>query len=102
VENLCGYTQDDPAVPLLTEAAIAGTAVDLRSANAAAAWFAAVNAAAHSEICAILDERLITERELLQPLSSLRLQIGAPAVLRKVDHCPASGTPRPATPCRPG
>ena len=34
----------------------------------------------------IPDERLIVERELLQPLPSLRLQIGAPSVLRKVDR----------------
>lgn len=87
VENLCGYTQRDLAVPLLTEAAIAGRGVDLRAANAAARlWCAEVNAAMHSEICAIPDERLLVERELLQPLPSLRLQIGAPSVLRKVDR----------------
>jgi transposase len=87
VENLCGYAQRDLAVPLLTEAAIAGTRVDLRAANAAAqGWCVEVNAAVHSEICAVPDERLIIERELLQPLPSLRLQIGAPAVLRKVDR----------------
>jgi transposase len=87
VENLCGYAQRDLAVPLLTEAAIAGRGVDLRAANtAAAAWCAEVNAAMHSEICAIPDERLIVERGLLQPLPSLRLQIGAPSVLRKVDR----------------
>ena len=87
VENLCGYAQRDLAVPLLTEAAIAGTAVDLRSANAAAkAWCIEVNAAEHSEICAVPDERLSIERELLQPLPSLRLQIGAPSVIRKVDR----------------
>lgn len=87
VENLCGYAQRDLAVPLLTEAAIAGTTVDLRSANAAAkAWCVEVNAATHSEICAVPDERLSIERELLQPLPSLRLQIGAPSVIRKVDR----------------
>ena len=32
------------------------------------------------------DDRLIVERELLQPLPSLRLQIAAPSVLRKVDR----------------
>ncbi len=32
------------------------------------------------------DERLLIERELLGPLPSLRLQIGAPSVLRKVDR----------------
>ena len=61
--------------------------VDLRAANTAAtAWCAEVNAAVHSEICAVPDERLVIERELLQPLPSLRLQIGAPSVIRKVDR----------------
>lgn len=87
VENLCGYAQRDLAVPLLTEAAIAGRPVDLRTANAAArAWCAEVNAAVHSEICAVPDERLVIERELLRPLPSLRLQIGEPSVIRKVDR----------------
>ncbi len=87
VENLCGYAQRDLAVPLLTDAAIEDSGVDLRGANVAAkAWCAEVNAAVHSEICAVPDERLIIERELLQPLPSLRLQIGAPSVLRKVDR----------------
>ncbi len=87
MENLCGYSQRDLAVPLLTEAAIAGTTVDLRAANAAAkTWCLEVNAAVHSEIMAVPDERLGIERELLGPLPSLRLQIGAPSVLRKVDR----------------
>jgi Mu transposase-like protein len=87
VENLCGYSQRDLAVPLLTEAAIAGTTVDVRAANAAAkTWCLEVNAAVHSEIMAVPDERLLVERELLGPLPSLRLQIGAPSVLRKVDR----------------
>ncbi len=87
VENLCGYAQRDLAVPLLTQAAIDGTAVDVRAANiAAVAWYTEVNALMHSEICAVPDERLIIERELLQPLPSLRMQIGAPSVLRKVDR----------------
>lgn len=103
VENLCGYAQRDLAVPLLTEAAITGIAVDLRSANtAAAAWCAEVNAALHSEIAAIPDERLIAERELLQPLPSLRLQIGATSVLRKVDRlsCVRYGSARYSVPTR--
>ena len=84
---MCGYAQRDLAVPLLTQAAIDGRAVDLRAANAAAAaWCAEVNALVHSEICAVPDERLAVERELLQPLPSLRLQIGAPSVIRKVDR----------------
>ena len=87
VENLCGYAQRDLAVPLMTEAAIAGLPVDLRGANAAAsAWCGEVNAAVHSEICAVPDERLVIERDLLRPLPSLRLQIGAPSVIRKVDR----------------
>jgi transposase len=87
VENLCGYSQRDLAVPLLTEAAITGRPVDLRAANAAAqAWCLEVNAAVHTEIMAVPDEQLLLERELLGPLPSLRLQIGAPSVLRKVDR----------------
>lgn len=87
VENLCGYAQRDLAVPLLTQAAIDGSAVDVRIANTAArTWCAEVNAAVHSEICAVPDERLLIEREVLQPLPSLRLQIGAPSVMRKVDR----------------
>jgi hypothetical protein len=87
VENLCGYAERDLAVPLLTDAAITGTTLDVRAANVAAVtWCAEVNAAVHSEICAVPDERLLVERELLGPLPSLRLQIGAPAVLRKVDR----------------
>jgi hypothetical protein len=86
VENLCGYAQRDLAVPLLTEAAIAGAAVDMRAANTAArAWCGEVNALMHSEIMAVPDERLVIERELLGSLPSLRL-IGAPSVLRKVDR----------------
>ncbi|GAA1691052.1 hypothetical protein MMUR_55390 [Mycolicibacterium murale] len=69
VENLCGYARRDLAVPLLTEAAIAGRTVDLRAASIAAkTWCAEVNAAMHSEIQAIPDERLLAEHELLQPL----------------------------------
>jgi transposase len=87
VENLCGYAQRDLAVPLLTQAAIDGRAVDLRAANIAArTWCVEVNATVHSEICAVPEERLLIERELFRPLPSLRLQIGAPSVIRKVDR----------------
>ena len=80
-----------PGCAALIQAAIDGAAVDLRVANAAAeTWRAEVNAAVHSEICAVPDEQLIAEREVLQPLPSLRLQIGVPSVLHKVDRllCP--------------
>ncbi|GJO10217.1 hypothetical protein NJB18091_53330 [Mycobacterium marinum] len=103
VENLCGYAQRDLAVPLLTQSAIDGVPIDIRAANAAAtAWCAEVNATAHSEIQAIPDERLIAEREVLQPLPSLRLQIGAPSVLRKVDRlsCVRYGSARYSVPTR--
>ncbi|MCH9768888.1 MAG: IS21 family transposase [Actinomycetia bacterium] len=103
VENLCGYAQRDLAVPLLTQAAIDGLAVDIRAANTAAeAWCAEVNALAHSEIAAVPDERLIVERELLAPLPSLRLQIGAASVLRKVDRlsCVRYGSARYSVPTR--
>lgn len=103
VENLCGYAQRDLAVPLLTEAAMTGTAVDLRAANtAAAAWCAEVNAMLHSEIQAVPDERLIAERQVLQPLPSLRLQIGMPSVMRKVDRlsCVRYGSARYSVPTR--
>jgi transposase len=87
VENLCGYAQRDLAVPLLTQAAIDGAAVDVRAATAAAvAWCTEVNALMHSEIYAVPDERLLVEREVLQPLPSLQLRIGVPSVLRKVDR----------------
>lgn len=103
VENLCGYAQRDLAVPLLTEAAIARRPLDLRDANAAAqAWCIEVNAAVHSEICSIPDERLVIERDVLRPLPSLRLQIGAPSVLRKVDRlsCVRYGSARYSVPTR--
>jgi hypothetical protein len=59
---------------------------DLAAANAAAAaWCAEVNGAAHSEICAVPAERLVTEREMLAPLPSLRASIGK-IVTRKVDR----------------
>jgi len=103
VENLCGYAQRDLAVPLLTEAAVAGAQLDIRAANTAAGeWCAEVNAAMHTEIAAIPLKRLIVERELLQPLPSLRLQIGAAAVLRKVDRlsCVRYGSARYSVPTR--
>lgn len=48
------------------------------------------------------DERLISERQLLQPLPSLRLQIGAALVLRRVDRlsCVRYGSARYSVPSR--
>ena len=103
VENLCGYSQSDLAVPLLTEAAITGQPLDLRTLNEQArTWCAEVNAAVHSEISAVPDQRLAEERQLLKPLPSLRLEIGAGSVRRKVDRlsCIRYGSARYSVPTR--
>jgi hypothetical protein len=79
VENLVGYAKSDLMVPHAPFG-------DLSSANAAAAqWCAEVNRAVHSEICAVPAGRLVTERELLAPLPSLRASVGK-TVTRKVDR----------------
>ncbi|OCB11760.1 transposase [Mycobacterium intracellulare subsp. yongonense] len=103
VENLCGYAQSDLAVPLLTEAAIAGQPVDLRAANTAAQrWCAEVNTALHSDISAVPDDRLADERRVLGPLPSLRPEIGAASLRRKVDRlsCIRYGSARYSVPTR--
>ncbi len=77
--------------------------VSIAAANAAAVtWCAEVNAAVHSEICAVPDERLEVERELLAPLPSLRPEIGAASVTRKVDRlsCVRYGSARYSVPTR--
>lgn len=101
VENLVGYGKDDLLAPLLLDHAldhgsegvtidqsrvIAMVLADLTAANQrAVGWCMEVNAAVHSEICAVPAERLTRERELLTPLSSLRPSIGPPPVTRTVD-----------------
>jgi transposase len=95
VENLAGYAKTDLMVP---QAPFAG----LDSANAAAAaWCTEVNAAVHSEISAVPAERLVTERELLGPLPSLRASTGR-LVTRKVDRlsCVRFGSARYSVPAR--
>ena len=87
VENLVGYSQRDLAVPLLTEARLAGRRLDVHAANIAArAWCDEVNTVVHSQICAVPAERLMTEREVLSVLPSLRLNVGPEPVTRKVDR----------------
>ena len=56
----------------------------------------------HSETHAVPDERLIAEREVLGPLPSLRLEIGAPSATRKVDRlsCVRYGSARYSVPTR--
>lgn len=87
VENLVGYAKADLMVPLsLDDDPWKGPGSGLARVNArAATWCAEVNAATHSEICAIPTQRLETERGLLGPLPSLRLEVGPKPVARKVD-----------------
>jgi transposase len=68
--NLVGYAKADLMVPQVPFG-------DFAAANEAARqWCAEVNGAVHSEICAVPAERLVTERELLAPLPSLRASTG--------------------------
>jgi transposase len=95
VENLVGYAKRDLMIPQAPFG-------DLAAANtAAAAWCTEVNAAPHSEICAVPAERLVTERELLAPLPSLRASTGR-LVTRKVDRlsCVRFGSARYSVPVR--
>jgi len=95
VENLVGYAKRDLIVP--AEPSVA----DLAAANEAAArWCAEVNAAVHSEICAVPAQRLERERELLGELPSLRPEIGARPASRKVDKlsCVRFGSARYSVP----
>lgn len=98
VENLVGYGKDDLLRPLLLEHALetgasidesvvaATVLADLPAANEhATAWCSEVNAARHSETCAVPTQRLQAERELLTALPSLRASIGPAPVTRKVD-----------------
>jgi transposase len=69
VENLCGYVQTDLLIPALLEPEWP----DLAAANVAArTWCAEVNSQAHSEICAVPNERLLSESQVLRPLPSGR------------------------------
>jgi hypothetical protein len=77
VEHLVGYAKRDLLV--------GETFADLAAANAAAAGRCGeVNAAEHSEICAVPAQRLSAEQELLGRLPSLRPRLER-ATLRKVD-----------------
>ncbi|HEX8511068.1 MAG TPA: IS21 family transposase, partial [Propionibacteriaceae bacterium] len=96
VERLVGYAKQDLMVPQQPFG-------DLSSAStAAAAWCAEVNAVTHSEICAVPGDRLATEQPLLGVLPSLRLELGARPVTRKVDRlsCVRFGSARYSVPCR--
>jgi Integrase core domain len=96
VEHLVGYAKRDLMVPQQPFD-------DHRTANeAAAVWCAEVNAVTHSEIHAVPAERLAVEQPLLGVLPSLRLELGARPVTRKVDRlsCVRFGSARYSVPCR--
>jgi transposase len=79
VEALVRYAKSDLVVPAEDFGG------DLALANTAAvAWCGEVNAARHSEIAAVPDQRLAVERDVLRALPSLRpsMRVG---VARKVD-----------------
>ncbi len=79
VENLVGYAKRDLVIPAQGWRSI-------EAANEAArVWCAEVNGQIHSEIAAVPETRLATERALLRPLPSLRPAI-APVTTRKVDR----------------
>ena len=98
VENLVGYAKRDLMVPAEL------TAADLAAANTAATgWCTEVNAAVHSEICAVPAERLRQELELLGGLPSLRPEgVGVKPIARKVDRlsCVRYGSARYSVPNR--
>ena len=79
VEHLVGYAKHDLLIP-----SDGWSSID-EANEAARAWCAEVNAAVHSEIAAIPEVRLATERTLLRPLPSLRPAI-APVTARTVDR----------------
>jgi transposase len=79
VENLVGYAKRD----LMTPEELSSR--DLRRANELARdWMEEVNAAEHSEICAVPRERLEVELELLGRLPQLRANTGT-VIYRTVD-----------------
>ena len=70
VENLVGYAKRDLVIPGAPWSSI-------EAANEAAiAWCAEVNGRIHTEIAAVPADRLLTERQLLRSLPSLRLSLG--------------------------
>jgi transposase len=97
VENLVGYAKRDLIVPEQLSVS------ELAGANTAAAmWCDEVNSVEHSEICAVPAVRLEQERPLLGILPSLRYEIGAKPISRKVDKlsCVRFGSARYSVPHR--
>jgi transposase len=106
VENLVGYAKSDLMTPLAALEQLLGTenlAPDWALVNARAEqWCAEVNAREHSEICAVPDQRLARELELLGGLPSLRIELGPSPSTRKVDKlsCVRFGSARYSVPNR--
>ena len=101
VENLVGYAKDDLLVPLeLEDDPWADGLAGLN--DRAQGWCGEVNAAVHSEVHAVPAERLVSERELLGQLPSLRLEVGPKPITRKVDKlsCIRFGSARYSVPNR--
>ncbi|MBU1802434.1 MAG: IS21 family transposase [Actinobacteria bacterium] len=98
VENLVGYAKSDLMIPLIgSKPSRLGDRND-----AAVEWCREVNAAVHSEICAVPLERLVVEQPLLGDLPSLRAEFGPRPTTRKVDKlsCVRFGSARYSVPCR--
>jgi hypothetical protein len=76
VEHLVGYAKRDLFLPDSNELVVLN--------DACRVWCGEVNAALHSELCAVPNERLVEERRLLRELPMLRPRIGRSEV-RKVD-----------------
>jgi transposase len=105
VENLVGYAKDDLLVPLELDPVLEHDpwAEGIVGLNVrAAAWCEEVNTALHSEIHAVPEQRLATERGLLGELPSLRLEVGPKPTTRKVDKlsCIRFGSARYSVPNR--
>lgn len=101
VENLVGYAKDDLLVPLeLDDDPWADGYAGLN--ERARAWGVEVNGRRHSETHAVPVERLDSERDLLGELPSLRLEVGAAPITRKVDKlsCIRFGSARYSVPNR--
>ncbi len=103
VENLLGYAKRDLMIPL---AAAGDGAADLKTANAAAAaWCAEVNNARHSEIAAVLAQRLAELEVGCWRRCRRCCRPGCSAVggsCARSTSCPASGSAAPATRSRTG